>query len=170
MNALAPTAYKTSPASRVGEYGAVIRLDRTGEAELTNLRWGLIPRARGGRPLLYLRSEEPRLTGGRCLLPASEFFGVHRGWRYRVERVDGDFFYFAGIWRPAGNGWPQAYAILTIPAAPDLAPYMTRQMAVLPRAQRYAWLDLAMPMPEVLRPLPLGTFRVEAAGEPDLFG
>jgi putative SOS response-associated peptidase YedK len=170
VNALAPTAYKTGPAIRAGEYGAVIRRDRSGGVELTNLRWGLRPPARRGRPLLYLRSEEAGLAGGRCLLPASEFFGTHRGWRYRVSRVDGDFFYFAGIWRPAGNGWPQAYAILTIPAAPDLALYMTRQMAALPRAKRYAWLDLATPAAEVLRPLPPGTFRIEAAGEADLFG
>ncbi len=170
MNALAPTAYKTGPAIHTGDYGAVIRRDRAGGIELTNLRWGLRPPTRHGRPLLYLRSEEPDLAGGRCLLPASEFFGTHRGWRHRVSRVDGDFFYFAGIWRPASNGWPQGYAILTIPAAPDLALYMTRQMAILPRAQRYAWLDPATPAAEALRPLPLGTFRVEAAGEPDLFG
>ena len=170
MNALAPTAYKTSPAIRAGEYGAVIRRDRAGDVELTNLRWGLRPPARGGRPLLYLRSEAPEPTGGRCLLPASGFFSMHQGRRYRFSRVDGDFFYFAGIWRPAGNGWPQAYAILTIPASPDLTLYMTRQMAALPRAKRYAWLDLTTPTAELLRPLPLGTFQVEAAGEAGLFG
>ena len=170
MNALAPTAYKTGPATRAGEYGAVIRRDRSGGVELTNLRWGLRPRARDGRPLLYLRSDGPEPTGGRCVLPASEFFGMHQGRRYRFSRVDGDFFYFAGIWRPAKDGWPQGYAILTIPAEPDLTLYMTRQMAALPRAKRYAWLDLATPAAEVLRPLPLGTFRIEDAGEAGLFG
>lgn len=170
MNALAPTAYKTAPATRAGEYGAIIRRDRAGGVELTNLRWGLRPPARRGRPLLYLRGDGMAVSERRCLLPASEFFATSRGRRHRFSRVDGDFFYFAGIWRPAGKDWPQAYAILTIPAAPDLILYMARQMAVLPRQQRYAWLDPATPAAEVLRPLPPGTFRVEAAGEPDLFG
>lgn len=170
MNALAPTAYKTSPATHAGELGAVIRRDRQGRVEFTNLRWGLRPPAQARRPLLYLRNEEPIVTGERCLLPASEFFAMHRGRRHRFSRLNGDFFYFAGIWRPAGNGWPEAYAILTIPAAPDLILYMARQMAVLSRRQRYAWLDPATPPAELLRPLPPGTFRVEADGEPDLFG
>ncbi len=74
--------------------------------------------------------------------------------------ANGDWFYFAGIWRQASNGWPGAYAILTIEANADIAPYHERQMAVLTRHQRMDWLDGIMPEEEILRPLPARTFRV----------
>jgi hypothetical protein len=45
------------------------------------------------------------------------------------------------IWRPANLDWPEAYAILTVETNPDVAPYHDRQMAVLRREQRLAWLD-----------------------------
>ncbi|ANL68599.1 hypothetical protein AMC82_PC00035 (plasmid) [Rhizobium phaseoli] len=52
------------------------------------------------------------------------------------------------------------YAILTIEANADIAPFHDRQMAVLTRDQRMAWLDGLLPEEEILRPLPAGTFRV----------
>ena len=75
--------------------------------------------------------------------------------------ADGDWFYFAGIWRPASHDWPEAYAVVTIEANGDVAPYHDRQMAVLRRRQRMDWLDLSRPEHELLQPLPIGTFRIE---------
>jgi putative SOS response-associated peptidase YedK len=62
--------------------------------------------------------------------------------------------------RPS-NGWPEAYAILTIEANADIVPYHDRQMAVLTRDQRMDWLDGLVPEEEILQPLPAGTFRVK---------
>jgi putative SOS response-associated peptidase YedK len=68
---------------------------------------------------------------------------------------------FAGIWRPAKLDWPEAYAILTVEANPDFAPYHDRQMAVLRREQRLAWLDSLAPEDVLLRPLAAGSFQVK---------
>jgi putative SOS response-associated peptidase YedK len=85
-----------------------------------------------------------------------------RAGRFQV----GDWFYFAGVWRPATRDWPEAYAILTIEANDDVAPFHDRQMAVLRREQRMAWLDWICPAEKLLRPLPSGTFAVSRLREP----
>ncbi|CCE97843.1 hypothetical protein SFHH103_03351 [Sinorhizobium fredii HH103] len=128
-----------------------------GDVEMVELPWGLRPRDGDPRPVNVVRSEGRAFPTHRCLVPASEF-------RYRsfsFSLVNGDWFYFAGIWRPAIEDWPEAYAILTIEANADLAPFHDRQMAVLRREQRMAWLEGLVPEGEILRPLPAGTFRVE---------
>jgi putative SOS response-associated peptidase YedK len=131
-----------------------------GGIEMVELPWGLKPREPGGRPFNLVRSEGRTFPSHRCLVPASEFRLVHRGRHLDFLLADSDWFYFAGIWRPATQDWPEAYAILTIEANPDVAPYQDRQMAVLRRQQRMAWLGLSCPPDELLRPLPRRTFRV----------
>ncbi|WP_085032990.1 SOS response-associated peptidase family protein [Ensifer aridi] len=126
-----------------------------GDVEMVELPWGLRPRDGDARAMTVVRSEGRRFPTHRCLVPASEF--RHRSF----SLANGDWFYFAGIWRPATHDWPEAYAILTIEANADLAPFHGRQMAVLTRDQRLAWLDGVVPEDEVLRPLPAGTFRVK---------
>ena len=96
-------------------------------------------------------------------MPASQF--RHKSFSFSL--ANRDWFYFAGIWRPASEDWPEAYAILTIEANADIAPYHDRQMAVLTRDQRMAWLDGLIPEDKILRPQPAGTFRVKRyAGAP----
>lgn len=128
-----------------------------GDVEMVELPWGLRPRDGDARPVNVVRSEGRTFPTHRCLVPASEF--RHRSFSFSL--TNGDWFYFAGIWRPAIEDWPEAYAILTIEANADLAPFHHRQMAVLTRDQRMAWLDRLVPEDEILRPLPAGTFRVE---------
>ena len=139
-----------------------------GDVEMVDLPWGLRPRDGGPRAVNVVRSEGREFTSNRCLVPASEF--RHKSFSFSL--ANGDWFYFAGIWRPAADGWPEAYAILTIEANADIAPYHDRQMAVLTRNQRMAWLAGLVPEEEILRPLPAGTFRVKrnagAAAEPVL--
>ena len=137
----------------------IVRYGEDG-VEMVELRWGLKPREPGGRPFNLVRSEGRTFPSHRCLVPASAFRLTHRGRPLEFSLADGDWFYFAGIWRPAAPDWPEAYAILTIAANPDVAPYQDRQMAVLRRQQRMAWLDLSCPQDELLRPLPRRTFRV----------
>jgi putative SOS response-associated peptidase YedK len=165
-------SYKTSPAHAPGDPGAVIRYDREGEVEMVNLNWGFAPVEPGGRPLTLLRSEGGRFGARRCLVPASEFRlssgegKTRRRWRF--DLVTDDYFYFAGVWRPAQGNWPASYAILTIEANPDVRPYKERQNAVILRKDRRAWLDHELPQHELLKPLPKGTFGVEQVDGPPL--
>jgi putative SOS response-associated peptidase YedK len=129
--------------------------------EMVELPWGLKPKEPGGRPFNLVRGEARTFPTHRCLVPASEFRLVQRGQRYSFSLADGDWFYFAGIWRPASADWPEAYAILTVAANADVARYQDRQMAVLRRRQRMDWLHLSRPEDELLRPLPRGAFHVE---------
>ncbi|ANL51071.1 hypothetical protein AMC87_PD00949 (plasmid) [Rhizobium phaseoli] len=134
-----------------------------GDVEMVELPWGLRARDGGPRAVNVARSEGRTFPTHRCLVPASEF----RHKSFSLSLANGDWFYFAGIWRPACEDWPEAYAILTIEANADIAPIHDRQMAVLTRDQRMAWLDGLVPEEEILRPLPAGTFRVKRpAGEP----
>lgn len=137
-----------------------------GDVEMAELPWGLQPSAVGGRPFTVVRAEGRTFPSHRCLVPASEFRHRSRGKAYSFSLADGDWFYFAGVWRPATRDWPEAYAILTIEANDDVAPYHDRQMAVLKRDQRMDWLDRICPAEKLLRPLPSGTFAVSRLREP----
>lgn len=160
---------RTGPAAVAGEPGAVIRRARDG-IEMVNLRWGLAPIIEGGKPRTLIRSEGRRFSSHRCLIPASEFFlwtghgKERRRWRFAMR--NGNFFYFAAIWQPKTARWPAAYAVLTIPASPEVLPYHDRQMAVIRRADRMAWLDLTRPQEELLKPLRHETFRVDLVQGP----
>ncbi|MDE3800055.1 SOS response-associated peptidase family protein [Sinorhizobium meliloti] len=127
-----------------------------GDVEMVELPWGLRPRDGDARAVNVVRSEGRTFPTHRCLVPASEF--RHRTFSFSL--ANGDWFYFAGIWRPAINDWPESYAILTIEANDDLAPFHDRQMVVLRREQRMAWFDGLVPEGEILRRLLAGTFRV----------
>ncbi|WP_334147140.1 SOS response-associated peptidase [Hyphomicrobium sp.] len=134
-----------------------------GDVEMVELPWGLQPREPGGRPFTVVRAEGRTFPSHRCLVPASEFRHRSHGKNYSFSLASGDWFYFAGIWRPATRDWPEAYAILTIESNVDLAPYHDRQMAVVRREQRMVWLDRTCREGELLRPLAAGTFKVTRA-------
>jgi putative SOS response-associated peptidase YedK len=139
----------------------VIIRHHEGDVEMVELPWGLRPLDGGPRAVNVVRFEGRSFPINRCLVPASEFRHRSGGKKFSFSLANGDWFYFAGIWRSASNGWPEAYAILTIEANADIAPYHDRQMAVLTREQRMDWLDGLVPEEEILRPLPAGTFRVK---------
>ncbi|OWO92263.1 DUF159 family protein [Rhizobium esperanzae] len=150
MNA---TAFQSD--APLDDRGVIRRHD--GDVEMVELPWGLRPRDGGPRAVNVVRSEGRTFPSHRCLVPASEF--RHKSFSFSL--ANGDWFYLAGIWRPATEDWPEAYAILTIEANADIAPIHDRQMAVLTRDQRIDWLDGVVPEEEILRPLPAGTFRVK---------
>jgi putative SOS response-associated peptidase YedK len=146
----------------LGERRVIVRRHES-DLEMVELPWGLWPRDGSPHAVNVVRSEGQTFPTHRCLVPASEF--RHKSFSFSL--ANGDWFYFAGIWRPATEDWPQAYAILTIEANVDIAPFHDRQMAVLTRDQRMAWLDGLVPDDEILRPLPAGTFGVKRrAGAP----
>jgi putative SOS response-associated peptidase YedK len=137
---------------------------------MVNLVWGFEPPEGADKPLTLLRSEGRRFGTRRCLIPASEF-SVSNGQgkerrKWRATTVIGDFFYFAGIWRRAHNDWPASYAILTIEANPDIAPYHDRQNAVIRRDDRMSWLDHLHPQEDLLKPLPAHSFHLEQTEGP----
>lgn len=159
-------SYRTGPAVVPGEPGAVIRKGGDGAVELVNLAWGLAPPAPGARPLTYIRSEGRRFGSRRCLVPGSEFTvskgqgSGRRKWRVTLAGADGNF-YFAGMWRPAERGWGASYALITIAAGPDLALHQERQVAIIRRERRMAWLDYRETEADLIAPSPRGTFRLE---------
>jgi putative SOS response-associated peptidase YedK len=151
---------KTTHADRIGQPGAVIRRDRDGKSEMVNLIWGLEPAWPEERPFEAVRAEGRTFLANRCLVPASEFFHRRKGRVYRFTRVNDDWFYLAGVWRPATPRWPSAYAALTIAANDDVAPYAERQMVVIPRGRQLDWLEHRTPESDILVPLPPHTFKV----------
>jgi putative SOS response-associated peptidase YedK len=144
----------------LGRRRAIIRRDSDG-VEMVEAAWGLRPGPHSDRPYTVVRAEGRTVSSHRCLVPASEFRLWSKGRAYSFTLADGDWFYFAGIWRPAKPDWPGAYAILTVEANPDVASYHDRQMAVPRREQRLDWLDSLIAEDELLRPLPAGTFCVK---------
>ena len=125
--------------------------------------WGLKPSSPGGRSAINIRAEGRSFPDHRCLIPDSEFFLRDRTPSrslWRVTRADGDSFYFAGIWRPAEEDWPEAFAMLATATNSDLEAIHDRQIAVIPRDERMAWLD-GLAEADLLRPLSAGTFKRE---------
>ncbi|RWH46682.1 MAG: SOS response-associated peptidase [Mesorhizobium sp.] len=149
----------------IGQRRVIIRRN-AGGVEMVERPWGLQPEQPGGRPFTVIRAEGRTFPSHRCLVPASEFRHRSRGKHYGFSLADGDWFYFAGIWRPATRDWPEAYAILTIEANADVAPFHDRQMAVIQRDRRMAWLDWTCGEDEVLRVLPPGSFKVRLYDRP----
>ncbi|MDB5723899.1 MAG: hypothetical protein JWQ16_653 [Novosphingobium sp.] len=148
----------------LGARRAIIRRYRD-EIEMVELAWGLKPKHIEERPFSFVRSEGRTFPSHRCLIPASEFHvTTDKKKSYRFTLEDGNWFYLAGIYRPATIDWPESYAILTIEANPDVARYQERQGAVLLRRQNMDWLDLNMPEAELLKPLPARSFDVEEIG------
>lgn len=143
----------------IGQRRVVIRRN-AGDVEMVELPWGLQPPHDGGRAFTVIRAEGRTFPGHRCLVPASEFRHRSRGKHYAFSLANGDWFYFAGIWQPETREWPEAYAILTTETNADVAPFHDRQMAVVRREPRMAWLDRTCREDELLRPLPAGTFNV----------
>ncbi len=96
------------------------------EVEMVELPWGLKPGETGARPCTVVHGEGRTFPNHRCLVPATEFRHRSNGKDYSFRLANGDWFYFAGIWRPATRDWPEAYAIITIESNGDIAPYQDR--------------------------------------------
>ena len=160
--------FNVSPTSII----PILRLDRaTGEIELVNARWGLIPiwwkEPKPPRSTHNARSEEAAikpmwkgpLAKSRCLIPAVGWYE----WK-TVERADtatGEikpvkqphFFHlpndrlcvFAGVmamWKPANDDeWQTSCAILTRDAVGPAAEVHDRMPVILSRDSEKAWLD-----------------------------
>ena len=108
-------------------------------AELVVRRWSWP--GPGGKPVYNFRSEGREFTRGRCLIVADGFYEFtapadpkqKRKDKWLFTKAGEDWFCIAGLWR-AGPAFGEAYTMLTCAPGLDVAPYHSRQVAVLDRA------------------------------------
>ncbi len=139
-------------------------------AELGVRRWAW-PGA-GGKPVYNFRSEGREFgnssRGGRCLVVVDGFYEFtapadprqKRKDKWLFTKPDESWFCIAGLWR-ADPQVGEAFTLLTTAPGPDVAPYHSRQIAVLHRADWTSWLDPSVPAADLLKPLVAGTLAVE---------
>jgi putative SOS response-associated peptidase YedK len=156
---------------RIRDTAPVILRARDG-VELTERVWA--PRAANKKPIFNFRSEKRNFgKSTRCLIPASHFFEFSapadpkqkRKDKWRFTLAGADWFCIAGIFRADAIDGAACFTMLTTEPGPDVAPYHTRQVVVLQREDWSAWLNLARPEAELLRPLPTGSLKAQLGHE-----
>ena len=146
----------------------IVRAGARGGFDLVVRRWSWP--APNGKPVYNFRAEGRKFAGGRCLIVADGFYEFtapadpkqKRKDRWRFADPAGGTIGIAGLVRPAA-GLGEAFTMLTVEPGPDVAPYHSRQVAVLPRDAWRAWLEHSAAERELLRPLPAGSLAVSSA-------
>lgn len=120
-----------------------------------------------GKPVYNYRAESREFQSNRCLILTDGFYEFTKAedpkqkrqnkWLFTLE--EHDWFAIAGIWRKHPEVG-EAFTMLTLDAGPDVAPYHHRQIIPLACDQWAAWLDPAVPAPDILRILPTGSLKV----------
>lgn len=179
---------------RITDTTLIIRRSEHAEAgaEAVMRRWSW-PGA-GGRPVYNFRADG-RVLGdgsgaGRCLIPADAFYeftdparrgdlpvdtaglpppAKGRKDKWAFTRRDGEWLAIAGLWRahpesPGQGG--EAFTMLTCPPGPDIAPYHSRQIVILERADWGRWLDGSASSASLCKPLPAGTLSAALVSRP----
>lgn len=156
---------------RITDPSAIVRRsgDGDGAAELVQRRWSWPGPT--GKPVFNYRSEGRDFRNGpsqgRCLIMADGFYeytapeeGAKRKTRWLFTMAGEDLFGIAGLWR-THEAVGEACTMLTVEPGPDVAPYHSRQIVIVPRSDWAGWLDGSAAAAEVLKPNPAGTFAVE---------
>jgi putative SOS response-associated peptidase YedK len=138
-------------------------------ADLVQRRWSWPGPT--GKPVYNFRSEGREFGPGRCLILADGFYEFttpddpkkKRKDKWLFTKQDEDWFCIAGIIRPAGQ-YGEAFTMLTMEPGLDMAPYHSRQIAVLNRGDWSRWLDPSIPAADILKPLPPGSLHAEQVG------
>jgi putative SOS response-associated peptidase YedK len=140
---------------RITDRAPVVRMDAQGP-RLDTMPWSW--KGPHGGPVFNFRADGRRFAANRCLIPADGFYeftgdkSPKTKWLFTLEGHD--LFAIAGIVREG------AFAMLTTPPGPDMAPFHDRQIAVLPPALWRGWLD-GEPEATFLAPLPTGSLKSE---------
>ncbi len=121
----------------------------------------------GGKPVYNFRSDGREFDSGRCLIVADGFYEFtapsepkqKRKDRWLFTFADGEALGIAGLVRTDPRVG-EAFTMLTTEPGPDVAPYHSRQIAVLPPSAWKAWLDYSSSAADLLKPLPAGTLNV----------
>ena len=151
---------------RITEQAPIIRWT-TGAAELVERRWSW-PAPGGNKPVFNMRLDGREFSKDRCLVLADSFYEFTAPddpkqkkkdrWRFKP---DGDFAIAGVVRNDATVG--EAFTLLTVPPGVDIAPYHSRQIALLRPPQWRAWLDGSVKSTDLLTPCAEGSLHVEAA-------
>ena len=134
--------------------------------ELVVRRWSWP--AQNGRPVYNFRSEGRDFPSGRCLIIADGFYEFTTPADPKQKRKDrwlftdrsGAMLGIAGLVR-TNPSVGEAFTMLTTEPGPDVAPYHSRQIALIAQDDWKAWLDHSMPAGDLIRPLPAGSLTVQ---------
>ncbi|GAA4715094.1 SOS response-associated peptidase [Sphingomonas lutea] len=152
---------------RITDQAPIVRAGALGY-ELVVRRWSWP--APNGKPVYNFRSEGRDFKSGRCLIVADGFYEFtapadpkqRRKDRWLFTASGAPMLAIAGLMRTV-PGIGQAFTMLTTEPGPDVAPYHSRQVAVLDPADWGRWLDHSGNAPDLLRALPAGTLTVETS-------
>jgi putative SOS response-associated peptidase YedK len=153
---------------RINDLGPVMRASGN-VIELVPMNFSFPPAGRGG-PVFNFKSEGRRFDkSNRCLIPASAFFEFtgkkYPKAKHRFTLNGAPFLAIAGLWRDGKAEAPPAFTMLTTSPGPDVEPYHSRQVVVLPPEDWAAWIYLTKPEKDLLRPLPNGSLDVRTVRE-----
>jgi putative SOS response-associated peptidase YedK len=126
--------------------------------------------AQNGRPVYNFRSDGRDFPSGRCLIVADGFYEFTTPADPKQKRKDrwlftdpsGAMLGIAGLVR-TNPGIGEAFTMLTTEPGPDVAPYHSRQIALIAQGDWKAWLDHSTPAGDLIRPLPAGSLTVQHA-------
>ena len=124
----------------------------------------------GGKPVYNFRSDGREFPSGRCLIVADGFYEFTASADPKQKRKDrwlfapttGAMMGIAGLTRTVPD-IGEAFTMLTTEPGEDVAPYHSRQIAVVPQDDWHAWLDGSAPAADLLKPLPAGSLTVSSA-------
>ena len=136
--------------------------------DLTVRRWSWP--AQNGRPVYNFRSDGREFPSGRCLIVADGFYEFttpadpkqKRKDRWLFTDPEGAMLGIAGLVR-TNPGIGEAFTMLTTEPGPDVAPYHSRQIALIAQADWKSWLDHSTPAADLIGPLPAGSLTVQSA-------
>lgn len=147
---------------RIGDTAPIVRSTADDGAELAMVKWAW--KGPHGKPVFNLRSDGRDFSrSDRVLIPADGFYeftaptdpGQKLKTKWLFTMKGEPWFWIAGIVKEG------AFAMLTCPPGPDIAPYHDRQICLLRRDQALAWLDPSSDNGRFLNPLPVGSLTVE---------
>jgi putative SOS response-associated peptidase YedK len=147
--------------------GAIVKAGDE-DYELAVRRWSWP--AQNGRPVYNFRSDGREFQSGRCLIVADGFYEFTAPADPKQKRKDrwlfadpgGAMLGIAGLVRTT-PGTGEAFTMLTTEPGPDVAPYHSRQIALIAQGDWKAWLDHSTPAGDLIRPLPAGSLTVQLA-------
>lgn len=148
------------------------------EAELITRRWSWP--GPSGKPVYNYRSEGRDFRNsakqGRCLIPVDGFYeftapadpAKKRKDKWRFRWSGEEVFMIAGLWKCDEAAIPdtrgEAFTLLTCEPGPDIAPFHSRQVVLMPRVNWASWLDGSVAAQDLIGPAPAGTLAVEQVG------
>ena len=159
------------PSIRIGDLGPVLRAAGNG-LEMVAMKFGFPPARPKSGPVFNFKSEGRHFDqSARCIIPATGFFEFtgdrYPKTRHRFSSTAWLLMGIAGLWRGGAAGAPPSFTMLTTGPGPDVAPIHDRQIVILPPQDWMAWIGLARPESELLKPLPAGTLRSDVVRKGD---